>query len=180
MAIPLVRISKIALRRKKRGPLGLLDESVVRFRVWPNDIDVNLHLNNGRYLTIMDLGRFDLVGRNGMFEVALANRWTPLVGTAILHYFRPIQPFASYDLRTRLVCWDDKWFWVNHRFELEGQLMATGAIRGLFRGRDGNVPPRRLLEMSGLPVDSPPPPDWVERWKAADSSWTAAMKEVAG
>ena len=30
-------------------------------RVWPNDLDTNAHMNNGRYLTLMDLGRFDLM-----------------------------------------------------------------------------------------------------------------------
>ena len=44
---------------------GILEESVVRFRVWPNDLDTNLHMNNGRYLTLMDLGRLDLLLRNG-------------------------------------------------------------------------------------------------------------------
>mgnify|MGYP003290859366 CR=1 FL=1 len=38
---------------------GVLDDSRVCFRVLPNDCDVNLHMNNGRYWTIMDLGRAD-------------------------------------------------------------------------------------------------------------------------
>jgi acyl-CoA thioesterase FadM len=47
----------------RRGPLDLLGESVVRFRVWPGDLDFNLHMNNGRYLTLMGLGRLDLMAR---------------------------------------------------------------------------------------------------------------------
>ncbi|MDB5490660.1 MAG: Mesenchymal stem cell protein, partial [Micavibrio sp.] len=32
----------------------------IRLRVYPNDLDSNLHMNNGRYLTVMDLGRLNL------------------------------------------------------------------------------------------------------------------------
>lgn len=37
-------------------------------RVWPGDLDISLHMNNGRYLTIMDLGRlrFCFAVRSGM------------------------------------------------------------------------------------------------------------------
>ena len=34
---------------------GLFDASRVSFRVLPNDCDLNFHMNNGRYLTFMDL-----------------------------------------------------------------------------------------------------------------------------
>jgi hypothetical protein len=30
-----------------KSRLGIADISTVRFRVWPNDLDVNFHLNNG-------------------------------------------------------------------------------------------------------------------------------------
>ena len=45
---------------------GLLEESRVAFRVLPNDCDVNLHMNNGRYLSFMDLGRVHLVAQVGL------------------------------------------------------------------------------------------------------------------
>jgi hypothetical protein len=42
-----------------RPRLGVLDECRVALRVWPNDLDSNLHMNNSRYLLAMDLGRWD-------------------------------------------------------------------------------------------------------------------------
>ena len=36
---------------------ALLGSGRIAFRAWPNDCDINLHLNNGRYLTFMVLGR---------------------------------------------------------------------------------------------------------------------------
>ena len=71
-----------ALRRP--GSLGPLDEGVLRFHVMPHDLDVNLHVNNGRYFTLMDLGRVDLVARLGLVRPILRNRWMPVVASATL------------------------------------------------------------------------------------------------
>ena len=60
----LIRIVIAALMGQR---LGLLDTSEVRLRVWPSDLDFNLHMNNGRYFTVMDLGRIDLMIRIGAF-----------------------------------------------------------------------------------------------------------------
>ncbi len=48
----------IGLKRK-----GLFEESRVAFRVLPNDCDINFHMNNGRYLAFMDLGRVHLMAQ---------------------------------------------------------------------------------------------------------------------
>ncbi len=51
------RLFKALLAAWRAPKLGILETSVLRFRVWPNDLDFNFHLNNGRYLTLMDIGR---------------------------------------------------------------------------------------------------------------------------
>jgi len=51
---------------------SLLDAGRIAFRVWPNDCDINLHLNNGRYLTFMDLGRLQLLAQIGLLRNDLA------------------------------------------------------------------------------------------------------------
>ena len=43
-------------------------------RVWPNDLDTNAHMNNGRYLTLMDLGRFDLMTQCGLVGTVLKKK----------------------------------------------------------------------------------------------------------
>jgi len=44
------------------------DTLVVRRRVWINDIDINLHMNNGRYLTVVDLSLIEFFARTGIFR----------------------------------------------------------------------------------------------------------------
>ena len=63
------------------------DTSVVRFRVWPTDLDTSAHMNNGRYLTLMDLGRLDVMVRSGLWRPILRHKWTP-IATAVMIRFR--------------------------------------------------------------------------------------------
>ena len=72
---------------------GILAESVVRFRVWPNDLDTNLHMNNGRYLTLMDLGRLDLLLHNGAVPFVLRNKWYPVLAGTQIRFRRPLNLF---------------------------------------------------------------------------------------
>ncbi|MBV9773334.1 MAG: thioesterase family protein [Gemmatimonadetes bacterium] len=155
-----------ALRRERLGPL---DESTVTFRVLPNDLDVNLHMNNGRYLTLMDLGRLDLIARIGILGEIRRRRWMPVIGAQKIRYRRSLKPFQKYQLRSRLLCWDDKWFFMEQRFEHRGHLMAIALVKGLFLGPEGQVPTQRVVEVAGVEIASPPFPEPVAAWQEAES-----------
>ncbi|HET6280145.1 MAG TPA: thioesterase family protein [Polyangia bacterium] len=161
------------------SPPTALTASVLRLRVLPSDLDTNMHMNNGRYLSMMDLGRFDLLVRAGLHRPLLRLRWTPLVGSATIRFRRSLRPFQRYDLRTRVLCWDDKWFIFEQKFESEGGLSALGLVRALFRGRNGNVPPAEALRAGGIDIASPPFPDYVRAWTQSDDEATAAALEQA-
>jgi acyl-CoA thioesterase FadM len=164
-----------------RAPrIGLGEESAVEFCVLPADLDVNVHLNNGRYLALMDLGRFDLLIRGGLFGPMLRMRWRPLLGSAMVRYRRSLQPFQRFRLVSRLVCWDERWFVFEQRFESRGQLYALALARGLFRDRQGNIPPARVLAEAGILQESPPAPEYVSRWAEADAAAAAAITDRTG
>ena len=157
-----------AMLGSRLAPLG---ESVVPFRVWPNDLDTNLHMNNGRYLTIMDLGRLDLMIRAGLGAVILKRRWQPIVGSAVIRFRRGLGPFERYDLKTRIVGWDEKWFWIEQRYERAGEVVALGAVKGLFRNPTGNVPTAEVLAVLGV-TEAPPIPEWILAWRHAEAGNT--------
>ena len=120
------------------------NSSILTFRVWPNDLDINLHMNNGRYLTIMDLGRADLMIRCGLGKVILKRRWMPVLGAVTIQYRRSLSPFQGFRLRTRILCWDEKWVFLEHRVKsLDGQVAAVAIAKGLLRSPAGLVDPRR-------------------------------------
>lgn len=163
----LFRILWVLIHAQRRPPLTPLDESVISLRVLPNDLDLHAHMNNGRYLSIMDLGRLDLMARTGLGRVALERRWIPLVASASIRYRRPLKVFQTFALRTRIVYWDGKWFYIEQHFERNGQLVAAARITGLLRGKDGNITPQEALRALGHDhLPAPTAPADIERWSA--------------
>jgi acyl-CoA thioesterase FadM len=151
--------------------MGFLDESAIRLRVWPNDLDANLHMNNSRYLLAMDVGRWELVIRTGLWRELLRRRWFPVVGSATLRFRRPLDPFQRYRLVTRLVAWDEKWCFLEQRFERGGHAHAVGRVKALFRGPQGHVSSAALLAAAGYPeAAARRVPDAIRRWQEAEAA----------
>jgi acyl-CoA thioesterase FadM len=166
-----------ALRGPRIGPLG---ESRLRLRVMPDDLDINMHMNNGRFLSLMDLGRFDLVIRMGVMGEARRRRWRPLVGSSMIRYRRSLEPFHRFDLVSRVLCWDERWMIFEQRFERAGELMAVALVRALFRGPEGNVPSDEALRMAGHTGPPPPVPEYIRQWAAADDGNWKAVSASSG
>lgn len=133
-------------------------------RVWPNDIDLNLHLNNARYLSIMDFGRTHLLARVRLLEHIVRSRWTPLVGAVWITYRRSLPVFARFTLESRLVCWDERWFYIEQKFTGREGLVAVGWVKGLLRDGGGNLPPQTVLEKVAPGLVSPPMPEAIATW----------------
>lgn len=146
-----VLVALLAHRRR----LSVVGESVLTFRAWPHDIDLNGHVNNSRYSSFMDLGRIDLIGRTGLARSALKRGWQPVLGSINLRYRRPMTLFQRCRVRTRFLGWDDKWFYLEQRVERDGELLVSGLGRGLFRGPGGNVPPAEVLRAASAEVVAP-------------------------
>ncbi len=151
---------------KKR--LGLLEESCLSFRVFPNDLDLYLHMNNGRFLTLMDLGRIDLILRSSLGKVSQKQGWNPLVGSILMRYRRPLRLWDAFTLKTRILGWDEKWFYIEQRFEKNGDLLALGLVKGLFKSRTGVVSIQDLLKAAGESLLSPEIPPKIQKWAEAE------------
>lgn len=164
--ISFVRIPALAIRQQLAPlpTLGLLEEDQLRLRVWPNDIDLNLHLNNARYLSWMDYGRMHLLARTGLLTPILRSRWTPLVGAVWMTYRRSLALFAPFTLASKLVCWDDRWFYLEQTFTGSKGLAAVGWVKGLLRGPEGNLEPQQILERVSPGAVSPPMPEAIATW----------------
>lgn len=140
--------------KRRIDPFGT---SVVRFRVMPNDLDLNFHMNSGRYVSFMDVGRMDLLVRMGLLLRVIRRGWRPIAGGTMIRYRKSLQPFERFTLKSRVLTWDEKWFYFEHVMEnSKGELAAIAFVRGLLRGRDGNVPPRDFIAISRRPDVQPP------------------------
>ena len=72
---PFLRAIKAMAAASRQPPLGLLDAHVSEHICWPWDLDPWVELNNGRTLTLYDLGRLPLSRRTGVEKVMRAKRW---------------------------------------------------------------------------------------------------------
>lgn len=165
------------LRPALRAPSGVSD---LWFRVWPNDVDLSMHMNNGRYWTLMDLGRMDLILRTGLWRTVLAKRWTPVVNAGKIRFRRELRPLARFRLTTGIVAWTDTHMVIEHRFLSEsGAVAAIALVRAAFYDRSarGFVPVREILAGSGDVVESPPPSPEVAAFLAAEEALKAVTAE---
>ncbi|MGH7591786.1 MAG: thioesterase family protein [Gemmatimonadales bacterium] len=154
----------------RRADLGPFDASRLGLRVLPTDLDPNWHVNNGRYLTLMDLGRIDLVIRIGFLRLVFRRRWMPVLGGAVIRFQRPLALWQRYDLVTRFLGWDEKWMYFEQRFESAGKVCAVAFVRALFRGRDESVPSADVLHAIGVDGASPALPEAVLKWREVDAA----------
>ena len=154
-------------------PLG---RSIVSFRVWPNDLDINIHMNNGRYLTLMDLGRLDLVLRSGFWRILWKRRWSAVLGSVTMRYRRPLKPFQRYDLITRVLGWDEKWLFVEQQFVVDGHAHAVGYAKAIFTEGARALPMTEMLAAIGYAYPSPPLPDGIHSWLDAERDLAAAPR----
>jgi len=173
------RLIWVLLTARLRGKVQLFDISVLRLRVLANDLDFNGHINNGRYFTLADLGRLDFLIRAGVARVAIANRAVPLIGDAAGKFRKNLKLFQRYDLQSRLLGWDDKWTFMEHRFVRDDRVVGVVIIRGQLRNADGPLSPSTWLAGLGLAQDTALPllPDWALAWSRSCDALGEALRE---
>jgi acyl-CoA thioesterase FadM len=151
-----------------RRKLDVFGVSQLRFRVMPDDLDFNIHMNNGRYLAIMDIGRTDLILRTGMWRVLLQNHWQPVLAGSLVRFRRPLKPFQRFELTSHLLFWDEKWLYIEHRIAANGTLASASIVRAAFVGAGGLIPAAQLAQALGHSGASPALPLWVAAWRDAE------------
>lgn len=147
--------------------LGHYDVARTRFRVLPTDLDIMRHMNNGVYLSIFDIGRFDLLHRNGVWAIFTERGWYPVVASETITFRKSLTLWQRFTVESRILGFDDKSVYVQQRAVVAGEVYAEAFIRGRFLKRSGGVVPvTELIEA----VDSAPGenavPQWLLRWGA--------------
>ena len=165
-----LRLLFVLVRAAFKPATGPLQPTSIPILVLPNDLDTNLHVNNGRYLTFMDLGRMDMTLRSGLWRHMLKRRWLPVVATAVVRFRRELRLGARATLHTRLLGWDERWFWLEQRIEHEGKLATVALLRAVFKQGRSTVPPSEVALALGLDPVSPVLPESVAHARALEGA----------
>jgi YbgC/YbaW family acyl-CoA thioester hydrolase len=162
-----VRLARIQLTAKRRGPLDLHDVSIVPDRVWLSDIDELRHMNNGVYLMLFDHGRSDLMIRSGGWRKLKAAGVYPVVASQMIAYRRSLELGQRFQVESRIVGYDDKAVYMDQRVVRNGEIYARAYVQGRFLRMAGGVAPiDEVGRVVGVDVTALPIPEWMREWAA--------------
>lgn len=166
-----------------RKPTNFRSATAIRFIAAPLDIDLNMHINNGRFLSLADLGRLHFLWSVGTLGGILKNGWMPLVGNVDIEYRKSIKIFQRFEVKTELLYWDEKWFYFQHVFMVGSKVSAVANVKALLIDRSRKiVDPARIFALIGEFPESPAVPesiaDWVVRPRAQSQTATSLQSKA--
>ncbi len=169
----LLRIGRQAYRATGRAPPSHV--SRLQFRVGLGDIDVNLHMNNGRTVTVMDLGRIDLLIRTGAYREMRRRRVTGVIAAQRVRYRAALAFGDRFRLESRILGWPDEGVIFDHRVwrirHGRETLAVTATARFVFipwRRRMQRLAPAEVLTGSRWAGASPAIPEPMRAWLDAE------------
>lgn len=165
---PVIRMLKELAVHRGAPPLVGSEEHVSHHLCWPWDIDIWLELNNGRTLTLFDLGRVVLLQRLGAVRVLAREGWAGTVAGASIRYRARVRMFDRLTIRSRVTGYDARFVYVEQSMWRGGTCTSHALVRIAVTSRRGIVPTDEVRAALGAPL-SPPLPDWIAAWSTADA-----------
>jgi len=172
---PYLRLASTLVSSRCKSRVGMWDSVEMSLRVWPTDLDPYLELNNGRYLTLMEMGRWELAERCGLLKEVRKHKWGFVVGGASIRYRRRLTAWQKFTLTTRVAAMDDRWFYFDQRVYRNGRQHTGALFRAGVLNQKGLVTTREVCE--ALQVDwRPGLPEWIQTWAQSDDmrAWDKA------
>jgi acyl-CoA thioesterase FadM len=148
--------------------MDLHDVLRVRRRVWPGDLDELRHVNNGVYLSMLDLARYELLTRSGVWRRMQQARLYPVVAAQTIAYRKSMRLWQRFGIETRILGYDARAVYLEQRFVVHGEIYARAYIQGRFLRRgSGVVPMTEVGDAIGVDIAEHPAPEWLHDWARA-------------
>lgn len=159
------RLLLLLLTQSKRTRCTIFGPAETQFRVLPNDLDAFLHVNNGVYLTLMDLGRIDLLLRSNTLSALRKEGWSPVLAAETIRFKKPLRLWQRFSIVTRVLGWDENSVYVEQVFTSKGVVVAKAVVDTRFLSKGGElVSSEKLINFLNITTPSPELPDWVQNW----------------
>lgn len=168
---PFVRFFKDIAMARRLPALTEFDEIHVSHHIcWPWDLDMFAELNNGRTLTLYDLGRFALAQRAGLVAALFKHKWGLTMAGASVRYRHRITAFERFEMRSKLTCWDDRFMYLEQSmWKRDGTCASHVIYRSALVENGKSISPLHMAEALGRDPISPPIPEHIAAWIEAES-----------
>ena len=166
---PFFRLAKELTIHRNAAALPLTGTHISRHICWPWDLDPWIELNNGRTLTLYDLGRLPLGRRVGLDKVLRAQGWGLAVAGVSVRYRKRIKAFERIEMHSRCIGWDARFLYMVQSMWKHGECANQMLLRSACTSAQGIVAPARLLQALGSDDVSPALEPWVQAWIDADA-----------
>ncbi|XP_060099044.1 protein THEM6-like [Heteronotia binoei] len=100
----------------QKFPDDLFETFVLPNLVFTSDLDYMLQMNNARYLREADIARWFFYGRLKFSRALKILRAKTVLSASCSRYRRPLGLFERFDIRTRILGWDDHAFYLEQQF----------------------------------------------------------------
>ncbi|MDN5788297.1 acyl-CoA thioesterase, partial [Pseudorhodobacter sp.] len=136
---PYLRMFKELWKFRNSPALPILGAHISHHRCWPQDIDPWWELNNGRTLTLYDLGRLPLGQRTGLHGVLKRNRWGMTVAGNSTRYRRRVRMFDRVEMVSRCIGWDQRFIYMEQSMWKDGECTSHMLLRSAVTSKEGIV-----------------------------------------
>lgn len=167
---PVIRFIGEMILSRRQPPLDVLGTHISHHRCYPWDLDPWIELNNGRTLTLYDLGRLPLAGRTGLIKALKDNSWSVTVAGNSVRYRRRIRVFQRFTMLSRVIGWDARFIYMEQSMWKSGECLNHMLVRTAVTSAQGIVPTDKVLAELGADIPQPELPAWVRNWIDADAS----------
>ena len=73
----------------------------------------------------------------------------PVLGAGSIRFRRPVPPFKTVNVTTRIVGADDRWIYLEHKLIAGDIIYSTAVLKAAFINANGRVPTDDLVEALG-------------------------------
>jgi YbgC/YbaW family acyl-CoA thioester hydrolase len=160
-----LRLVRMSANARRPPTIGIHDVARWQDRVWPGDLDELRHVNNGVYLSMMDLPRLDLLQRSGFWSRLQREGVYPVVASQTVTYRKSMTLWQRFTIESRIAGYDERAVFIEQRFVVDGEIYARAIVKGRFLRRSGGtVTIAQLAELTGIDTASLPVPAWMTEW----------------
>ena len=166
---PLRRFILTVLKAKYAAPIAIDQQAILHLRCWPWDLDLFLELNNGRALSLFDLGRFDLAIRTPFMHALKDNHWGLVVAGSTVRYRKRVRAFDKIEMHSQMIGFDERWLYIEQSMWVKGVPCSSILLRTGITEKGKVIAPEIAKQAMGIETLNLIDSAFLASWKNSES-----------